>query len=222
MIKLIADSFDDRRTMLLLDYACGALPEGPALLVAAWMAMSPDIWRYVRQLEALGGMLMSQQCPPVQMKENSLDRVLNRLDEKRAANAMATRPAQSGLPWPLCSYLDCADSAWTPAGRGVRIYDLPAQPGPGRASVMKLQPHSCAPPPCCERLEMTLILEGAGHDGQSLYRRGELVIRENHCKTSFTAQQEGCLSFVVSDGSGSQPKQMSAFKRFLKSCGILP
>ncbi len=216
MIKLIADSLDDRRTMLLLDYACGALPEGPALLVAAWMALSPEIWRNVRHLEALGGALMSQGCTPVRMKDDSLRQVLGRLDGLRQTPEIAPQ-AQPGLPWPLCSYLSCADSAWTPVGRGIRMFDLPVQPHPGHAAVMKLQPNACAPPPRCDHVEMALVLEGAGHDGQMLYRRGELIIRENACDTRFTAQREGCLSFVVSDGPGPAQKQVSAFGRFLKS-----
>lgn len=216
MIKLIADSLDDRRTMLLLDYACGALPEGPALLVAAWMALSPEIWRNVRQLESLGGVLMSQGCTPVRMKEDSLRQVLGRLETQE--RSMQPHPAShSTLPWPLCSYLSCADSAWTPVGRGIRMYDLPVQPHPGHAAVMKLQPNISAPPPRCEQVEMTLVLEGSGNDGNMLYRRGELIIRENACDTRFTAEREGCLSFVVSDGPGPAQKQVSAFSRFLKS-----
>ena len=43
---------------LLLDYAAGALAEGPALAVALHVALDPDARRTVERLGALGGALM--------------------------------------------------------------------------------------------------------------------------------------------------------------------
>ncbi len=50
---------------LLLDYATGALPEGPALAVSLHVALDPAARRTVERLPALGGALLEGEAAPV-------------------------------------------------------------------------------------------------------------------------------------------------------------
>ena len=47
---------------LLLDYAAGALPDGPALAVALHTALDPDSRRTVDRLNAVGGALIEREA----------------------------------------------------------------------------------------------------------------------------------------------------------------
>jgi putative transcriptional regulator len=46
---------------LLLDYAAGALPDGPALAVALHVALDPQSQRTVDRLNAVGGALLDRE-----------------------------------------------------------------------------------------------------------------------------------------------------------------
>ena len=47
---------------LLLDYAAGTLPDGPALAVALHVALDPDSRRMVDRLNAVGGALIEREA----------------------------------------------------------------------------------------------------------------------------------------------------------------
>ena len=121
--RLIGD-FSDRRDMLLLEYACGALDEAASLMVASWLTFSAEARAVVASYEMLGGTLMCQTCQPIRMEESSLRNVLDRLgiaahwDQPRDNET----PCRANLPLPLHPYAQ--QNYWQPMGHGVRILSL--------------------------------------------------------------------------------------------------
>ncbi|TWB46099.1 ChrR-like anti-ECFsigma factor [Nitrospirillum pindoramense] len=64
---------------LLMRYAAGTLPAGPALVVATHLDFCPVCRRQVHAWEAVGGALLNNQRPEA-MAEDALERALARLD----------------------------------------------------------------------------------------------------------------------------------------------
>ena len=92
---------------LLLDYATGALPDGPALAVALHVALDPSARRTLEGLRALGGTLIERQDEAA-LGDDALARAMALLDqvpvEPRPAPA-APRPGFEWVPPPLAPHL---------------------------------------------------------------------------------------------------------------------
>jgi putative transcriptional regulator len=93
---------------LLLDYAAGALPDGPALAVALHVALDPQSQRTVDRLNAVGGALLDRE-PATALDDSALERALARLDavpvEPRPAAPARRTPAFDWAPAPLAPHL---------------------------------------------------------------------------------------------------------------------
>jgi putative transcriptional regulator len=87
---------------LLLDYATGALPEGPALAVSLHVALDPAARRTVDRLRALGGAFLEAEAAAPEFEEGVLAGVMARLDGT---------PVESKAPTPRPR----ADIEWAPA-----------------------------------------------------------------------------------------------------------
>jgi len=98
---------------LLLDYAAGALAQGPALAVALHVALDADARRTVERLGALGGALM-ESSEEAAVDEAALQRTLARLDgiavEPRPA-PYVPRPGFEWAPAPLAHRIG-AEAKW--------------------------------------------------------------------------------------------------------------
>jgi putative transcriptional regulator len=94
----------------LLDYASGALPEPMALLIATHLALCPACRRTVAGLEAVGSALL-ESLPPEPVADDSLARLLDRIDRLEPAeqSAPASLQAASILPQPLRDYVGPLD-----------------------------------------------------------------------------------------------------------------
>jgi putative transcriptional regulator len=81
---------------LLLDYAAGALAQGPALAVALHVALDPAARRAVERLDAMGGALIEGEAGAA-VDDAALERTLARLDkiavEPRHARRRRRSPA---------------------------------------------------------------------------------------------------------------------------------
>ncbi len=217
-----AGEANDRRETLLLEYACGALNEAAALMVASWLTLSPEARRAVARYETVGGALMCQGCRPERMEESSLRRVLDKLEcADRAARLAACRPSPSQdlpLPTPLAACLT-GNPIWHGLCRGTDMAELPVPDG-GRAMLLRSRPGAPIDRFRPAGFEMTLVLDGGFGDGAAFYSRGDLLLREGwqtgaRPNRYVADSMRGCLFFVI----GDQAPKLSpgGVKAFLKS-----
>ena len=83
---------------LLLDYAAGVLPEGPALAVSLHVALDPAARRTVGGCATIGGALLEGEAAP-DLGEAALEQALARLDGVPVEPRASLPPAPAGFEW---------------------------------------------------------------------------------------------------------------------------
>jgi putative transcriptional regulator len=189
---------------LLIAYAAGSQEEPVALVVATHLALCPRCRKEVARLEELGGVLLEAQEPEA-LGEDSLKRVLARLDEA-AADAPA-RPEREItkvdplVPRPLRDYVgDGFDRLdWT-SFRGLKKVELlPEAPG-FRTRLMRIKSGTAMPTHTHEGTELTLVLAGGFSDEQGHYLRGDIAEADPSVDHRPVADPgEDCLCLAVTD-----------------------
>jgi putative transcriptional regulator len=185
---------------LLLAYATGALPEAPALLVATHATLNPAVRRRLRAFEAVGGELL-EELEPVAMSGGAKADLLARLDEAPAAASTVRDSADARLPAPLAALLPnrLERLAWRRRLPGLKDWDLPALAG-GKARLMWVAGRTAIPQHTHRGLELTLVLEGAYHDGAARYGAGDLQIADEAVDhRPLVTDPAACLCLVVTD-----------------------
>lgn len=189
---------------VLLDYATGTLGEAPSLMVATHLALCPKSRSQVDALEAMGGALL-EEIEPSDLSADSLDAMLDRLDE--AAPAMPPHvPAQTtgpGLPQPLRDYLgtDLDGIQWKRRGMGVSTADLPAPTDGGHAFLLKVDAGRAMPQHTHEGNEWVMVLTGAFDDETGHYARGDIAVSDSSVvHQPIAAPHEDCVCLVYTDG----------------------
>lgn len=163
---------------LLMAMATGHQAAGAAIVVGSHVEGCPACQGRVRQLEAVGGVLLEDIVPHL-LHPGALGRTLAALDaptvaQRPAPSSVKPRPAlPDGAHWPQA--LDHCDIApWRWLGPGVHMsritvpYDRAANVFLLRIGAGKLLPvhtHS--------ELELTQVLCGEFHDGRSLFGPGD-------------------------------------------------
>jgi putative transcriptional regulator len=137
---------------LLLDYAAGVLPGGPALAVALHVALDPAARRMVRRLRGLGGALLESDAGAAEMGEAALEQALARLDAVPVDAPRARAAARPGFDWapvPLRRYL--AGKDWRRVFGGFEEMRLDLQGGSHRVSLLRAAARAgtAGPSPCC-------------------------------------------------------------------------
>src|SRR5579864_7378970 len=92
---------------MLLDFATGALAEGPALAVSLHLALTPPARRVITGLDAIGGVLL-EDVVPEPLDDAILHGVLARLEDLAVEPKPGEAAAPRAFPWaplPLQSYL---------------------------------------------------------------------------------------------------------------------
>lgn len=203
---------------LLLAHAAGRLPEPVGLVVATHLALAPESQTLFREYEALGGAMLDD-VAAAELSEGAFERLLARLDdgvEPLPSRDRAAEPAgaESSLPPPLRSYIKGGiDSlTWKHFG-SVSEAKLPLDDSTYRARLIVLKAGKAVPKHTHEGQEITVVLEGAFHDGIGHYGRGEISIADPHVDHRPTADPDGdCLCLTVTDA----PLRLTGtFSRFL-------
>lgn len=184
---------------LLLDYAAGVLPEGPALAVALHVALDPAARRMVRRLRGLGGALLESDAGAAEMGEAALEQALARLDAVPVDAPRARAPARPGFDWapaPLRRYL--AGKDWKRAFGGFEEMRLDLQGGPHRVSLLRLQPGQGLPAHRHVAEEYTVVLQGGYTDSTGSYGVGDFAVGPGPQAHKPVADPgEPCIALIV-------------------------
>lgn len=152
-----------RYECVLVDYAAGALPPGPAFVVEAHLALRPDAARLVRTWEAAGGALLDA-IAPVPLRAVPTD-----------APAPSAAGAVEPAPPAQASVLSGLDQGkWRRDFSGMLTKPLQGV----NARLLKLEAGRKAPLHGHRGLELTLVLSGAFEDEDGVHRRGELLVHD--------------------------------------------
>lgn len=180
---------------LLLDYATGALPEGPALAVAIHVALDPMARRTVARLRALGGELLEAEAAEV--GEGTLDDVLSRLDAVDPRPVEQAKP--SGFDWApsaLAPYL--AGKAWRRAFGGFEEIRLELHGDTHRVALLKLEPGRGLPQHRHVASEYTVVLQGGYTDNTGNYGVGDFAVGPGTQEHEPIADPgEPCIALIV-------------------------
>jgi putative transcriptional regulator len=164
---------------LLLDYAAGVLPEGPALAVALHVALDPASRRMVQRLRGLGGALLDEEAGAVELGEAALEEALARLDglpdEPPPPPAASTaRPGFDWAPAPLRPYL--VGETWRRAFGGFEEIRLDLHGDSHRVSLLRLEPGHGLSPHRHVANEYTVVLQGGYTDSTGNYLVGDFAV----------------------------------------------
>lgn len=180
---------------LLLDYATGALPEGPALAVALHVALDPLARVTVDRLRALGGGLL--EADTAEMGEGALDAALARLgavDPEPAAPAR--RPGLDWAPAALQPYI--AGKDWRSAFGGFEEMRLDLHGDAHRVSLLRLTPGKGLPVHRHVANEYTVVLQGGYTDSTGNYGVGDFAVGPGaEVHEPIADPGEPCIALIV-------------------------
>ena len=163
---------------LLLDYAAGVLPEGPALAVALHVALDPGSRRLVHRLRGMGGELFDRDPGAADMGEAVLEETLARLDDLPGDDprpaAPPLRPEFDWAPAALRPYL--AGKTWRRAFGGFEEIRLDLHGDAHRVALLKLEPGNGLPLHRHVANEYTVVLQGGYTDSTGSYRVGDFAV----------------------------------------------
>ena len=162
---------------LLLDYAAGALPQGPSLAVALHVALDPSARRTVERLGALGGALMEGEDPAA-FDEALLQRTLARLDGIAVEPKPAPYVPPRGFEWaPAALARHIGPGAeWRRAMGGFEEIRLALPGDTHRVSLLRLEPGRGLPMHRHDGAEYTVVLQGGYTDATGHYAVGDFAV----------------------------------------------
>ncbi len=188
---------------LLLDYAAGALPDGPALAVALHVALDPRSQRTVDRLNAVGGALIERDPVPEfgAIDDAILERALARLDEvpvePRPAAPGGRPPLFDWAPAPLVPHLRPGMDWRRVMGKFDEIrLDLPGDFH--RVSLLRLESGRGLPEHKHAGYEYTVVLQGGYTDETGNYGVGDFAVGPGDQRHEPIADPgEPCIALIV-------------------------
>lgn len=189
---------------LLLDYASGALAEGPALLVAAHLAYSEEARADVAALEATAGEML-ESMPPEALDDEALARTLARIEAPSEpppaapSGDAAARIVGTAIPAPLRRYLP-EDARWRSALGGIEEIELPLGDKSYRATLMRIGAGRGLPVHRHAGSEYTLVLAGGFADGHERFDRGDVCVADPTVEHRPVADaDQPCICLLVTE-----------------------
>lgn len=189
---------------ILLRYAAGNLPAGPALVVAAHLSGCPACQRQVASFEAIGGEFLAQ-IEPERLSPGALGQALERLELEE--HKIASQAARSGrisidgiaLPRILS---DCGIGPWRAVGPGVKLSRITVPYAPeANVILLKVKANKHMPAHGHSDLEVTQVLTGSFSDGGNRYLPGDFVEGDDETDHSPVIGSEGeCISLSAIEG----------------------
>ena len=162
---------------LLLGQAAGNLATGYRLLVATHVEGCTACQVRMRELQALGGVLL-EALPAATLDPEALARTLAAIDGPiTAAKASGVAPVHPPLPegavWPE-ALADCSATPWRWIGPGMRWsrVTVPYDPA-ANVFLLRIAAGKYLPQHTHSNTELTQILYGRFHDGRALFGPGD-------------------------------------------------
>lgn len=185
---------------LLLDYAAGVLPEGPALAVALHVALDRASRRAVGRLRDLGAALIDEEAGAGEADDAALEQVLARLDGVPVEAPRAAAAALPGIEWapaPLRPYL--AGKGWKRVLGGFDEIRIGLRGGgTHRVSLLRLAPGGGLPVHRHVAEEFTVVLQGGYTDGTGTYRVGDFAVGPGaQAHAPIADPGEPCIALIV-------------------------
>lgn len=186
---------------LLLDYAAGALPAGPALAVALHVALDPRSQRTIDRLNAVGGALMERQPVSDFDDEAALGRALARLDdvpvEPRSDAGDRRHGAFDWAPAPLVPHLR-PGMGWRRIMGKFDEIRLDLRGDFHRVSLLRLEPGRGLPQHKHTGYEYTVVLQGGYTDETGTYGVGDFAVGPGDERHEPIADAgEPCIAMIV-------------------------
>ncbi|MFY7759891.1 ChrR family anti-sigma-E factor [Aquidulcibacter sp.] len=180
---------DQRYQALLMDYAAGSLPRGPALVVSAHLALQPQAREVTRTFDAAGGMLLDA-IEPVEIAQPAWLEA----EKSRDYSNHALREIDD-----MAHVLSSLDQGrWRRNLAGMLMMPLPGCD----AELLKLEAGRKVPEHGHSGLEVTLVLSGELDDGSQIYRRGDLLVHDEDSEHQPGAAKGGdCICLIAQTGS---------------------
>ena len=187
---------------LLVDYAAGALSQPLEILIETHLAMNPESAKTMQMLMQLGGILL-EECEPVSLSEDALDKVMRAIAEDEEPLQKVTHSENSFLPRPISDYipdLSCTKS-WRSAGIGIARHDVKFSQSDMRATIYRIQPSRAVPSHSHTGSEITLVLAGGFSDESGTFGPGDIAVQEAGEVHKPVADADGeCIVFAVNEG----------------------
>jgi putative transcriptional regulator len=184
---------------LLLDYAAGALPEGPALAVSLHVALDPDAQRTVEALRGVGGMLLEAETGEG-IDESALDAVLARLDRAPVEEARVVSRSKPGFEWAPSALRDYLgpNARWKPMFGGFEEIKIALHGDTHRVSLLRLAPGKGLPVHRHVANEYTVVLQGGYTDNTGNYGVGDFAVGPGANEHEPIADPgEPCIALIV-------------------------
>jgi putative transcriptional regulator len=184
---------------LLLDYAAGVLPKGPALAVALHVALDPASRRVVERLRDVGAALIEGEAAAVDVEDAALAQALARLDSVPVEVPRAPAAIQPGFAWApalLRPYL--AGKAWKRMFGGFEEIRIGLHGDTHRVSLLRLEPGKGLPVHRHVADEFTVVLQGGYTDNTGNYGVGDFAVGPGPQEHEPIADPgEPCIALIV-------------------------
>jgi putative transcriptional regulator len=184
---------------LLLDYAAGVLPEGPALAVSLHVALDPEARLAVERLQAVGGALLEEEEAGLELGDAALADVMARLEGvavEPKASPPVRRPGFEWAPASLLPYLGGKD--WKRAFGGFEQIEIGLHGDTHRVALLRLQPGKGLPVHRHVANEFTVVLQGGYTDNTGNYGVGDFAVGPGAQQHEPIADPgEPCIALIV-------------------------
>lgn len=196
----------------LTDFVSGDLPVSQAICVSAHLEFCGKCRARVHQIEALGGILLSQ-LPSQAPDADSFDQLMSRIESEgessaetsavapSAARSASVPSALADVAWPralgdwTARYLE--DLQWVQFGKDLRVAPLPIDEDWRDFSIYDIRAGGKMPSHAHGGEEISVLLKGSYSDAEGKYTRGDFIVRnagENHQPTA--TQDSDCICLV--------------------------
>lgn len=184
---------------LLLSYAAGNLAEGWSLAVATHLSLCADCRARLAVAEAAGGQLL-ETLALAPVEDGAWASVRNRLGTPEGK--AVRQPDTAILPKPLRDYVggDINSIRWKRLGKGAAQLRLKTGDGETQVRLLKIPAGKPVPEHSHAGREITVVLSGAFHDGETLFARGDVEEADDDIQHIPTATADAdCICLAVTE-----------------------
>lgn len=185
---------------LLMSYAAGNLAEGWSLAVATHLAFCAECRQRLAAAEATGGQLL-EDAGVVPVADGAWATIRARLGTPSEA-LVPSQPETAILPKPLRDYIggDLDAIRWRPIGTAGAQLRLKTGDRETQVRLLKIPAGQPVPEHGHRGRELTVVLTGAFHDGETLFARGDMEDADEETQHIPTATADAdCVCLAVTD-----------------------